>query len=457
MRKVLVIAAREYQAAIRTKSFVISLLILPLLIVGSSLLQVLVRKQFDIDEKHIAVVDLTPGGKIFPFLKEAADLHNRTDIYDPQTGKQTQAVFDLQPVTPASDTTEAVEQLRYDLSEKVLREQLFGFVEIGPDVCKLSIFGRKPADQAASPAGAYLRYQTNHPTYQKFPIWANLAIVQAISLAEVPEFARKSLREALQSPRAMRTLQLKTLGLSKRDAASGKIEDPPVEHVVARILVPIGLVMVMYFVVLLGATPAMQGVVEEKSQRIAEVLLGSVRPFGLMAGKLLGLMGVSLTVAAVHLTGAFWMARSYGVTEFFTPGVVAWFLLFQALALVMYGSLFLAVGAAASDVKEAGTLVTPLVLLLALPLCLLPVLLENPNNAAATAASFFPFVTPMLMMSRLAVPPGVPWWQPVAGIAAVLATTALCVYAAGRIFRVGILMQGKGARLRDLVRWVARG
>ena len=62
----------------------------------------------------------------------------------------------------------------------------------------------------------------------------------------------------------------------------------------------------------------------------------------------------------------------------------------------------------------------------------------------------------MLMMVRLAVPP-LPWWQPVLGILLVLATTTFCVWVAGRIFRVGILMQGKGARLGDLVRWVIRG
>jgi ABC-2 type transport system permease protein len=70
--------------------------------------------------------------------------------------------------------------------------------------------------------------------------------------------------------------------------------------------------------------------------------------------------------------------------------------------------------------------------------------------------SFFPFATPMLMIVRLAVPP-LPLWQPVVGILVVLATTVVCVWVAGRIFRVGILMQGKGANIGQLVRWVVRG
>jgi len=71
--------------------------------------------------------------------------------------------------------------------------------------------------------------------------------------------------------------------------------------------------------------------------------------------------------------------------------------------------------------------------------------------------SFFPFATPMLMIARQAIPPGVPLWQPVVGILVVLATTVACVWVAGRIFRIGILMQGKGASISQLLRWVVRG
>jgi ABC-2 type transport system permease protein len=63
----------------------------------------------------------------------------------------------------------------------------------------------------------------------------------------------------------------------------------------------------------------------------------------------------------------------------------------------------------------------------------------------------------MMMVARMGIPPGIPWWQPVLGVVVVLATTVLCVWAAGRIFRVGILMQGKGARLGEMVKWVFRG
>jgi ABC-2 type transport system permease protein len=468
MRKILVIAAREYKAAVRTKSFLIGLLLMPVLLASSAGLQYFVKQQTDIGTKRFAIVDLTPGEKIYPWVKRAADRRNKTGIYDKQTGRQVQAMFDLVEIKPGSDDPAVIDQLRFDLSERVLHGELFGFVEIGPTVAKASPKGDAELKKPAAESGVYIRYQTNHPTYQSFPNWASQVINMAIqfvrstdAVAVLPDRIKKEVQrqfdQALDPESAIQPLPLQQMGLSKRDPASGRVEDPPLVQVVARFLVPAGLVMLMFLVVMLGSTPAMQAIVEEKSLRIAEVLLGSVRPFDLMLGKLLGLMGVSLTIAAVYLGGAYWMAYRYGFLEFLPLDIIAWFLLFQILALLMYGSLFLAVGASASDIKETQTLVMPIVLLMAAPLMVLQVLIENPNNSLAMGASFFPFVTPMLMMARLSVPPGVPLWQPVVGILLVLATTAVCVYAAGRIFRVGILMQGKGAKFSDLARWVISG
>jgi ABC-type Na+ efflux pump permease subunit len=130
---------------------------------------------------------------------------------------------------------------------------------------------------------------------------------------------------------------------------------------------------------------------------------------------------------------------------------------FQFLAALMFGSLFIAIGAACTDMKETQNLLWPVMLLASLPLFLMGTVLREPNAPVARGLSFFPFATPTLMIARQAVPPGIPWWEPVLGVVLVLATTVFCVYAAGRIFRVGILMQGKGARVGELLRWVFRG
>ena len=192
-------------------------------------------------------------------------------------------------------------------------------------------------------------------------------------------------------------------------------------------------------------------------QRIAEVLLGSVSPFELMLGKLLGMVGVSLTMAAVYLAGAYAALARLGYIQFFPFHIVGWFLLFLALAVWMYGSLFIAIGAAVTDMKEAQSLMTPVMLVVILPMFVMQNVLREPNSSLSLMMSLVPPATPMLMIIRQAVPPGVPLWQPLLGVALVVITSFLCVFGAGRVFRVGILMHGKGGKLSEIIRWAVRG
>jgi ABC-2 type transport system permease protein len=160
---------------------------------------------------------------------------------------------------------------------------------------------------------------------------------------------------------------------------------------------------------------------------------------------------------AVYLGGGYWVLLQMGYARYLAADLVAWFLVFQVLSVLMYGSLFIAVGAACTDTKETQALLMPVMLLACLPMFVVGPILQDPDSSFAEWMSFIPFATPMLMITRQAIPPGVPTWQPLLGVAVVLLTTVLCVYAAGRIFRVGILLQGKGAKFNDLVRWVFRG
>jgi ABC-2 type transport system permease protein len=449
MRKILVVAAREYKTAIRTKSFLVSILLVPVLWVVSGGVQVLMKKQANTQDKHFAVIDRTPGGKIFGLLQAAAEKRNEKDIYDPDTGKQVKPRFFLENIPPSDDTAEAIDQQRLALSQEVEHDKYWGFVEIGSKALDLVSPG-----QTASPKKderRALRYQTNHPTYEDFPRWIEQKIF----------FALGSLRggmspDELEKLASQPSITLRREGLSQVDA-HGKVVDPKVINQIARFLVPAALVALMFVIVMLASTPAMHGVVEEKMQRIAEVLLGSLRPFDLMMGKLLGVMGVSLTVAAVYLTGAYAAAHYYEFTEFLPVPILIWFVVFQTLAVLMFGSLFLAIGAAATDLKETQTLVMPVMLVACIPMMILGAALDDPNGGLVVAMSFFPPSTPMLMMARVAIPPGPQWWEPFLGALLVLAVTVGCVYAAGRIFRVGILLQGKGPRFGQLIQWVFRG
>jgi ABC-2 type transport system permease protein len=435
MRKVVVVLVREYLAAVRTKTFVLGLLIMPLMMGGSAILQYALRDVVDLSEKRYAVVDRTPGQKLAAVLEQRVHTYNRDEAH--ADGKQVRPPFKVEVLSPSAK--EESDRQRYELSERVRRGQLAGFVELLPG---------KP-DPKEPPL--VLRYSTNRLTDMAFPRMAE----EVLTKHERASLNRGRL-EQHELSQLVRPVELRPGGLVQKDEA-GTYREAPEQSRWASIVAPMVLMMLMFMVVLMGATPLMQGVVEEKMQRIAEVLLGSARPFELMLGKLLGMTAVSLTITVVYLGGAYWAGVQFGVVEYVGADLLAWFVFYQTLAALMFGSLFIAVGAACTDMKETQNLLWPVMLLAVLPVFLLGSVLREPNSPTVVALSFFPFATPMLMVTRMAVPPGIPWWQPALGAVPVLLTTVLCVWAAGRIFRVGILMQGKGARIGEMVKWVFRG
>jgi ABC-2 type transport system permease protein len=446
MRKALVIAAREYRAAVRTKAFVLSLVLLPVLMSASVLIQVAVKKVSDTKEKRYAVVDRTPGAALAPLLAAAVEERNK-HLDDPDADTRSRSPFAVEAVEPGASDPESVARQRYELSQRVQRGELHGFLDIGPDVYAVRPPGTSSDDRSV------VRYQSNKPTDSGFYRWADRVVNEGVQRRR---FADSGLsREKVQAMQQAAPLRVK--GLSKLDPVTGEVVDATDESQVANFLVPAALIGLMFMLIMVGATPLMQGVVEEKMQRIAEVLLGSVRPFELMFGKLIGMTGVSLTVAALYLAAAYGAASYYGYTEYLSPVVVAWFLVFQVLALLLYGSLFIAVGAAATDMKDTQTLMWPVMFVAVMPMFVMIPVIQEPNGKLATVASMIPTATPMLMVGRLGVPPGVPWWHPVLGMVLVLATTLVCVWAAGRIFRVGLLRQGQGTRFGDMIKWAVRG
>jgi ABC-2 type transport system permease protein len=434
-----VIAMREYQAAVRTKAFLIGLILLPIMMGGGIVVQVLMRDRVDTADKKIAVVDQT--SMLLEDLEAAAQTRNEQEIFKEEGGRRRQ-VRPRFVVVEEPAAGQSAEEISFALSERVRAGELFAFIIIPEAVLATDV----------PPGAARVEYYSNNPAYDDLLRWIRSPLnnrVQEVRLGRAgidPELVRKATVDVFVG----------SFGLSTRDE-SGEIRGAKESSELAGFFVPMGFMMLMFMMILIGAQPLIMSVLEEKMHRISEVLLGSVTPFTLMMGKLVGMVGVSLTMTTIYLVAIFVTVHYSGFGHFFPRHLVAWFVVYQMLAVLMFGAVYIAIGAAVSEIQEAQTLAGPLTLVVMSPLFVWLNIVREPSAPFSVALSLFPPATPMLMILRQCTSTGVPLWQPLLGIVLVILTTILCVFAASRVFRVGILMQGKGAKLGEMMRWVIRG
>jgi ABC-2 type transport system permease protein len=436
----LVVAAREYRAAVQSKAFIMTLVAMPVLWGGSIAAQLVLREKVDTNDKCVAVLDRT--GELYDAIAAAAEQRNTQDIFkgDADKRRQVKPRFVLERVDPAEAGEPPDSTVK--LSDRVRQGEIFAFVEIGPEALLVDAPPGRPA----------IAYHSNSPTYDDLRGWLNPVVSNRIWELRATEAGM----DLAAVRRVTQWVSIENLGLASREA-SGTITQAEQINELASFFVPLGMMMLMFIAVFVGASPLLQNVLEEKMARIAEVLLGSIQPFPLMMGKLIGTVGVSLTIVSVYMIGGYYALDHAGYSKYFPGHLIVWFILFQSLAVLMYGSIFSAIGAAVSDLKEAQSSMLPVMIIAMSPMFVWINVVKEPSATFSLALSLFPPATPMLMLMRQAVPPGVPLWQPLVGIVGVLLTTTACVYASGRIFRVGILMQGKGAHLGQMLRWVFRG
>ena len=300
-----------------------------------------------------------------------------------------------------------------------------------------------------------VRYASNRPTYTAFGDLLNDALRTSVPA--------ERLRRADLPPATV--LRATLLGVPPVVVGGGLyeleggavVEEADAGRIVEGFAVPLGFVSLLFLVVLVGASPMTTNVIEEKQLRIAEVLLAGVRPFDLMLGKLLGGVGVALTLAIVYVGGAYGLAWYYGLAGYVRPGVLGWFVLFVVIAALLFGALFAAAGAAVTTVKEAQALISPVMIVLAVPLAAFRPVINDPDGPVALALGFFPLTAPVVTVMRIGVPPGIPAWQALLAAASALLGTLAAVWAAGRVFRIGMLATGRAPTPRELLGWIVRG
>ena len=212
--------------------------------------------------------------------------------------------------------------------------------------------------------------------------------------------------------------------------------------------------MLMFVGIMVLSQYLLTNLIEEKSSRVVEVLLSAVSPFELMAGKIVGLTAAGLTGIGACIAVIAAVAKAQGFIGSVNPWVFGLFLVYYVLGILLVSSMYAAVGSACNTLREAQGLMLPMALLFVVPLAGWMQIARNPGGLFATLLSFFPPLTPMVMILRLAVTRDVPLWQTALSLGLLAAAVPATMWAASKIFRTGVLMYGKPPKLRELVKWL---
>ncbi len=234
-----------------------------------------------------------------------------------------------------------------------------------------------------------------------------------------------------------------------------------VAHTQAMVLAYFLLFMIYMALIMYGNMVA-SGVAEEKSSRIMEVMISTVKPLELMLGKIIGIgslgllqffiwIGVGLTMNTMGSSG--FLVSALGSTETLSTiplDTVLWFGLFFILGYFLYASVFAAAGALVSRVEEVGQVVTIITMLIIVGFFGAYISFLNPNSAFAVVASLIPFTSPMVMFARIVLG-NPPFLQVVASVLILLISVVIGAWISGKIYRIGVLMYGKRPSLRQVL------
>lgn len=433
--KIGIIIEREFNERVRKKSFIITTLLTPLLMIGLMIAPMLIMTYSTSEQKQIAVID--DSGFI------AQQLQSNSDIRFEQT-------------------TMPIEVARKEFKE------YFAILHIGKNILTV------PSD---------VRIYTNSSS----SIGTENAITSQIKQALQNEKLKKHNIDNLAQILADITPDVSMQSFKNEDSEQ---KDKSSSSIVATVIAYI-LSFMLYMFLLIYGVMVMQSVIEEKNNRVLEVIVSSVRPFDMMLGKILGVASVAVLQIVI------WIVLIAGVGYFVIPELLpaeisaAMSMLQQGMPLeavqgstdtnmlqaiialtdtgylakifisllllvvggfLLYAAMFAAVGSAVDTPQDAQQLQTPITLPIILALLVMLQVINDPTSDIAFWFSMIPLTSPIVMMAR--IPYDIPAWEIAVSLIALYATFIAVVWLASKIYRVGILMHGKKPNIKELWRWM---
>ena len=436
MRNISLIIMREFKERVYKKSFIITTLLMPLLFAAIGVAPTLIMIFAKGDTKNISVID--QSGVVAQRLESNENLVFTT-IHN----------GDLQQTLQSS-----------------LADETFGVLYIGEDI-------------VTNPNNLQLYTNTSSSMLVEEEIVDQ--VEEIVEAERLKEYNISDLKDILEKVEV--NISLSTFRNDQQNSASSSA---------ASSFIGIILGFVLYFFLIIYGSIVMQSIIEEKSSRILEVLVSSVRPFDMMMGKILGVAAVAATqiaiwgvlivaisallipaimpddiLASVEAVkgGADVMAMASNGVDIemvtamasitntgYIAEIIALLLIFMVGGFLLYAAMYAAVGASVDSAQDAQQLTTPITIPIILAFLILTMVMNDPNSPLVVWCSMIPFTSPIVMMGR--IPSGIPTWEIVLSIVLLYATFIVMVWLAGKIYRVGIFMHGKKPTFKELYKWI---
>lgn len=436
--KVITVIKREYITRVKTKGFLASILLMPVMMfivmVLPSFMMTLQHKSDEI--KTFVVFDET--GEIFSKMEAALD----ENPFFHHKGKRVYQL--IEKPSDFNDNVEAKKQLNQQLEEK----EIHGYIEIPQNV-----FERLQVNY-------YAKNITNFELQRAF----RSVISQIVTNKRLEDkgYAAHEVRDL------MRRIRFTEYAVTaETDAVEGE----------ERTMVKLGLTYVLtfslYLFTLLYGASVMRSVLEEKTTRIVEVIISSVKPHQLLLGKIIGVCLVCLTMfliwggcAVLLLININPILGLFGIQELplqfieitdiiksTGPSAFICFLIYFVLGFFLFSTIYAVAGAICNSEEEAQQVATPLVMMLIIPFMLMFGLFRAPDSTLTIALSHIPLFSPLIMFMRISVLTP-PLWEILLNIAVMIATILGAILIMGKIYKIGILMYGKRPTLSELWKWL---
>ena len=420
MQKLLKVAQREYIETAKTKTFILSIVLLPvILVVIVFFAKQLARKPTTArPPMKVAVTDLS--NQLSEPIKASFETYNKN---------HPNREISLQELQASEDSGTADKKAKTRLRRGGLDAYIVFDKDLLNGAGKIHLYTHKPKPADADAMNA-IKYSLRDVVQNK--------------RYELHNLSRKLMNDLRYVP-----IEEVDVGSTDKEERVQRKSD-----MIIRMMTPFFFMYLLFLGIMTMGQQMLSSIIEEKSSRVIEVLLSAVSPFQLMGGKILGLVSIGLTVVSLWGVAAIATARSQGLEVGIAPVILPYFVIYYILAFLLFGSTMVGIGSICNTIKETQSLMTPVMIVCIVPLLAWQNIIRDPTGTLAQGLSFFPPTTPMVMILRLSAGADIGLVEVLGSIALLAATVLVAMWIAAKVFRIGILMYGKRPGLMEVARWL---